>query len=215
MKKILILFILFFLFVLSVKAQQGCCSHHGGISHCDNSIGYYICQDGTRSPSCTCEHIFPEKPNQEIPITKKPKTECDEFDCMEICSKEMDDVYSCTIEKEKIEDDKLMLEIEMQGLEEEIKARENDIKQVDKQNSNQLIIIIILTIIITLFLGIANQFDFADIIKEKTKGEWYSSILYYSYLIISFPFIFIFAVVLALWIPIVIVLIAYLLEIIN
>ena len=37
-----------------VLAQQGCCSWHGGISHCDASVGRYVCQEGTYSPSCGC-----------------------------------------------------------------------------------------------------------------------------------------------------------------
>ncbi len=37
-----------------VSAQQGCCSWHGGISHCDSSVGRYVCSDGTYSPSCGC-----------------------------------------------------------------------------------------------------------------------------------------------------------------
>lgn len=36
-----------------VHAQQGCCSWHGGISHCAPN-GRYVCNDGTYSPSCTC-----------------------------------------------------------------------------------------------------------------------------------------------------------------
>lgn len=36
-----------------VHATRGCCSWHGGIDHC-SSNGYYICNDGTQSPSCTC-----------------------------------------------------------------------------------------------------------------------------------------------------------------
>ena len=38
---------------INVFAQRGCCSWHGGVSHCGSS-GYYICKDGTRSPTCTC-----------------------------------------------------------------------------------------------------------------------------------------------------------------
>ena len=34
-------------------ANQDCCSWHGGISHC-GSNGRYVCNDGTYSPSCTC-----------------------------------------------------------------------------------------------------------------------------------------------------------------
>lgn len=34
-------------------ARSGCCSHHGGVAYCGKS-GYYICNDGTQSPTCTC-----------------------------------------------------------------------------------------------------------------------------------------------------------------
>jgi len=34
-------------------AKSGCCSWHGGVDYCGAS-GYYICNDGTRSPTCTC-----------------------------------------------------------------------------------------------------------------------------------------------------------------
>lgn len=46
---------LFFLLVgaFPVYAQQGCCSHHGGVAGC-NSYGRTICKDGTLSPTCTC-----------------------------------------------------------------------------------------------------------------------------------------------------------------
>ena len=54
MKKILLIFIFTFcLFPNKAFANRGCCSWHGGISHC-GSNGYYICNDGTQSPSCTC-----------------------------------------------------------------------------------------------------------------------------------------------------------------
>lgn len=33
--------------------HSGCCSHHGGVAYCGKS-GYFICNDGTQSPSCTC-----------------------------------------------------------------------------------------------------------------------------------------------------------------
>lgn len=38
-------------FALSAQ-KSGCCSWHGGIAYC-GSNGYYICNDGTQSPSCT------------------------------------------------------------------------------------------------------------------------------------------------------------------
>ena len=36
-----------------VIAQRGCCSHHGGVSGCDQN-GRVICRDGSPSPSCRC-----------------------------------------------------------------------------------------------------------------------------------------------------------------
>ena len=33
--------------------RSGCCSHHGGVAYCGKS-GYFICNDGTPSPSGTC-----------------------------------------------------------------------------------------------------------------------------------------------------------------
>lgn len=54
MSKKIILFIAILLLPSSVSfAKQGCCSYHGGVAYCGSS-GYYICNDGTQSPSCTC-----------------------------------------------------------------------------------------------------------------------------------------------------------------
>lgn len=36
-----------------VYLSGGCCSHHKGVDYCGDT-GYYICQDGTQSPSCEC-----------------------------------------------------------------------------------------------------------------------------------------------------------------
>lgn len=36
-----------------IVERSGCCSHHGGVAYCGKS-GYFICNDGTQSPSCTC-----------------------------------------------------------------------------------------------------------------------------------------------------------------
>ncbi len=53
-EKIIILITLLLMFnPITVYAQRGCCSWHGGVSHC-GSNGYYICNDGSQSPSCTC-----------------------------------------------------------------------------------------------------------------------------------------------------------------
>lgn len=54
MKKVLLLFVILPILMPSfVNAKKGCCSHHGGIDHCGLD-GYYICEDSTESPSCTC-----------------------------------------------------------------------------------------------------------------------------------------------------------------
>ncbi len=55
MKKALLFLILFIFSVKVASAQQGCCSWHDGVSHCDSSVGRYMCNDGTYSPSCTCQ----------------------------------------------------------------------------------------------------------------------------------------------------------------
>lgn len=57
MYKLKTLFFVIFIFILlfcpiSIKAQQGCCSWHGGVAGCSN--GRTLCADGTLSPSCTC-----------------------------------------------------------------------------------------------------------------------------------------------------------------
>lgn len=52
-KVVLIVLVFMFLYPINVNAQRGCCSHHGGVSGCSNS-GRTICNDGTLSPSCTC-----------------------------------------------------------------------------------------------------------------------------------------------------------------
>ena len=58
--KIFLFLLLMFSVVSHINAAQGCCSYHGGIAYCGSS-GYYICNDGTRSPSCTCSVIHSEE----------------------------------------------------------------------------------------------------------------------------------------------------------
>jgi hypothetical protein len=45
-----------------VYAERGCCSWHGGVSHCDSSVGRYVCSDGSYSPTCGCYYAPPAKP---------------------------------------------------------------------------------------------------------------------------------------------------------
>lgn len=55
-KYLFTILLLFFFIIPYAKANQGCCSWHGGISYCGDN-GYYICADGTQSPSCKCQSI--------------------------------------------------------------------------------------------------------------------------------------------------------------
>lgn len=59
----LLLLLISFLIPKPVDAQRGCCSWHGGISHCDGGSGRYICNDGTYSPTCTCGYNPPVSRN--------------------------------------------------------------------------------------------------------------------------------------------------------
>jgi len=53
---VIVIAVLGFLFGLPIlaEAKSGCCSWHGGVSYCDTSVGRYVCNDGTHSPSCGC-----------------------------------------------------------------------------------------------------------------------------------------------------------------
>ncbi len=72
MKKIIclviILFVICLIFSISINktsyASRGCCSWHGGVSYC-GSNGYYICNDGTQSPSCRCSSTSLEDNNND------------------------------------------------------------------------------------------------------------------------------------------------------
>lgn len=70
-QKFLFLLLLITIFPISVSAKSGCCSHHGGVSHCNTSIGKYVCNDGSVSPTCTCEKIITNKKTTTTSKTKK------------------------------------------------------------------------------------------------------------------------------------------------
>ncbi len=53
MKRLFLIFIVLFIFIPTVEARRGCCSHHGGVAGCTSS-GRQICNDGTLSKTCTC-----------------------------------------------------------------------------------------------------------------------------------------------------------------
>lgn len=74
MKKLItVLFICFFVFLNATtvaEAGRGCCSHHGGVSHCDSSVGRQVCNDGTYSPSCGCARTVQTPVQTDSPISK-------------------------------------------------------------------------------------------------------------------------------------------------
>ena len=75
------------------KLARGCCSHHGGASSC-GSNGYYICNDGTQSPSCKCS-------NYELPkLYDSSDNSNNEYSC------DYND-YEATIEELQNENQKL------------------------------------------------------------------------------------------------------------
>jgi hypothetical protein len=61
MKRLTIIILVVFLSIFAsfgtINAKSGCCSWHGGVSHCDTSVGRQVCNDGTYSPSCTCAKV--------------------------------------------------------------------------------------------------------------------------------------------------------------
>lgn len=72
MKKFNLVVVLFVLLLpVTVNAQRGCCSHHGGVAGC--SSGRQVCNDGTLSPTCTCSSTTSnnESSNYSQPEIKK------------------------------------------------------------------------------------------------------------------------------------------------
>ncbi|MFZ2193722.1 MAG: hypothetical protein WAV31_05755 [Candidatus Moraniibacteriota bacterium] len=74
---ITVLLLAVFLFSTTpANATSGCCSWHGGVSHCDTSVGKYVCNDGSYSPSCGCTYIPPKpKPAPIVPKTPVKTTQ--------------------------------------------------------------------------------------------------------------------------------------------
>lgn len=72
LNKFLVFFVLliFFVFPKFILAQQGCCSHHGGVAGCSAS-GRKICMDGSLSPSCTCgsSYSYTYTPSAPSPVS--------------------------------------------------------------------------------------------------------------------------------------------------
>lgn len=76
MNKLIYLIVLIFIFfITNAEARRGCCSWHGGVSGCDDTVGRLICNDGTYSPTCGCEIKEQDKqPKKKKPIKKKGKS---------------------------------------------------------------------------------------------------------------------------------------------
>ena len=73
-RKYMFLLLVFLFIPLVVYAGRGCCSHHGGVSHCDTSTGKQVCNDGTYSPSCRCSYN-PDDDEHEVKQHKITKNE--------------------------------------------------------------------------------------------------------------------------------------------
>lgn len=89
MKKFLFivcLTVFFFFIPKDIRAQQGCCSYHGGVCGCSGISK--LCCDGTLSPSCTCGYIPsyyynpqpPKAPDVTASFTYKPNNDGNTFD---------------------------------------------------------------------------------------------------------------------------------------
>ncbi|MBU2213972.1 hypothetical protein KJ996_05055, partial [Patescibacteria group bacterium] len=65
--------LLFVVLISTAQAQQGCCSWHGGIDYCGYD-GYYMCNDGTRSPTCTCNDYLDDEEDDESLTSQAFKT---------------------------------------------------------------------------------------------------------------------------------------------
>ena len=69
--------VLTFIFLVNLSifstclATSGCCSWHGGVDYCDTKTGRQVCNDGTYSPSCTCDKEEPPKPKISSYETKE------------------------------------------------------------------------------------------------------------------------------------------------
>jgi len=66
------LFTLLFIGIINnASATSGCGSWHGGVDSCDTSTGRQVCNDGSYSPSCTCEYIPPKEKVIPLQIEKQ------------------------------------------------------------------------------------------------------------------------------------------------
>lgn len=73
-KKFILILLLIIIFPVYVDARRGCCSHHGGVSHCNTSIGMYVCNDGTVSPTCGCEYVAPATTKRKTTVSTTVRT---------------------------------------------------------------------------------------------------------------------------------------------
>ncbi len=53
----------------TLQAAAGCCSHHGGVTGCNQSTNHQTCKDGTTSPTCLCSGG-----KSSAPVKSKSKT---------------------------------------------------------------------------------------------------------------------------------------------
>jgi hypothetical protein len=75
MKKILTFTLVFLWFAIAtwVYAKSWCCSHHKWVAYCWSNW-YYMCNDWTQSPSCTCSSVTKKQTKTTGKTITKVKT---------------------------------------------------------------------------------------------------------------------------------------------
>lgn len=132
--KILILVMcLFLLLPISVDAQRGCCSHHGGVSGGCSSSGKQICNDGILSPTCTCTPSVSYKYGctDKDAINYDSKANRDDGSCRYY-------VYGCTDESANNYNDKAEKDDGSCKYNSNLSNRNNNIKEENSVNNDEV-----------------------------------------------------------------------------
>jgi len=146
MKKYLLFLFLVLIFPFEVVAKRGCCSWHGGVSHCGEN-GRYVCNDGTYSPSCTCTPSVSYKygcTNQDS-INYDSSANRDDgsciarvYGCMTIDAINYNSLAntsdgSCQFEEEIVEEEEILYSVKVE------KGNKNEIKQKGSNGKKKII----------------------------------------------------------------------------
>jgi hypothetical protein len=100
-KKLIYLGIISVIMIPNVSAQRGCCSHHGGVNGCSSS-GRSVCNDGTISPTCTCESSLDsskESSKQSTNVSSQSISGCNDEYAINYNSKSTIDDGTCQFKR--------------------------------------------------------------------------------------------------------------------